>query len=121
MNEDDLSLFEFQATDQGRVNRAAIPWAGLRQRVMCHLAKVASESLNVPLDEAYLAYAEMDFPPAQLWGMQLVNRLWDFCTREQFREWWSRYAVCEYVNQEMPDALILDVEGIVRWAPAELA
>ena len=41
-NEDDLSLFEFQATDQGRVNRAAIPWAGLRQRVMCHLAKVAS-------------------------------------------------------------------------------
>lgn len=119
--ETNLELFEFQAKAQGRVNRAAIPWNKIRRRVIEYLAQVASRTLHIPFEEALIPYEQDLFPPPQIWAMLVATRMWEFCNHDEFREWWSKYGVCECINGDRADSLILDVRGIDRWAPAELA
>jgi len=119
--ERDLELFEFQSTVQGRVNRAAFPWGNVRGMVVEYLATVASEKLGISLEEARIPYQSDYFPPAQIWGMLVSTRMWQFCDEAQFRDWWSKYAVCEYINRETPGAFILNVGEIDRWAPLSMA
>ncbi len=119
-NERGLELFEFQSTKQGRVNQVAFPWTRVREQVMRYIAQIASEQLKISPEEAYVPYERVNFPPVQIWGMLVTTRLWEFCDETEFRDWWSKYAVCEYVNQERPEELILNVKEIDRWAPAGL-